>query len=182
MLPKEKSRSLSRRSMDISTLIMMAVAFLFLIAIYLKSPESAERGLKSSMTLLLEIAPRMISAFIIAGLIQATVPSEMIAQWMGRESGSKGIFIGMVLGTLTPGGPMMQFPIIASLYKSGIGIGPLVSYLTAWSLLGFQRLIMWEFPFLGPQVVIVRLMASILLPFVAGWLSQLLWVKLKLGA
>jgi hypothetical protein len=48
--------------------------------------------------------------------------------------------------------------------------------------LGFQRLIMWEFPFLGAQVVIVRLIASILMPFLAGWLSQLLWVKLKLGA
>jgi len=78
--------------MDISTLIMMAVAFLFLIAIYLKSPQSAERGLKSSMTLLLEIAPRMISAFIIAGLIQATVPPEMIAQWMGKESGFQSFF------------------------------------------------------------------------------------------
>jgi len=168
--------------MDISTLIMIAVAFLFLIAIYLKSPQSAERGLKSSMTLLLEIAPRMISAFIIAGLIQATVPPEMIAQWMGKESGSKGILIGMVLGTLTPGGSMMQFPIIASLYKSGIGIGPLVSYLTAWSLLGFQRLIMWEFPFLGAQVVLVRLLASILFPFLAGWLSALLWDKLNMSA
>ncbi len=74
----------------------------------------------------------------------------------------------------------MQFPIIASLYKSGIGIGPLVSYLTAWSLLGFQRLIMWEFPFLGVKVVVVRLLASILFPVVAGWLSEFLWVRLTL--
>ena len=166
--------------MDISTLIMMAVALLLLFAVYLKAPELASEGLKSTVSLILEITPRMIAAFIIAGLIQVIVPPEIIARWMGKESGSKGIFIGMILGTLTPGGPMMQFPIIASLYKSGIGIGPLVSYLTAWSLLGFQRLIMWEFPFLGAQVVVVRLLASILFPVVAGWLSEFLWVKLNL--
>jgi uncharacterized membrane protein YraQ (UPF0718 family) len=122
----------------------------------------------------------MIAAFVIAGLIQAVIPQEIIVRWMGKESGSKGIFIGMVLGTFTPGGPMMQFPIIASLYQLGIGIGPLVSYLTAWSLLGFQRLIMWEFPFLGVQVVLIRLAASILFPFIAGWLSKFLWEKLNL--
>jgi uncharacterized membrane protein YraQ (UPF0718 family) len=166
--------------MDISTLIMLGVAFLLLAAVYLRAPQLAGEGLRSSVALILEITPRMIAAFIIAGLIQVIVPPEIIARWMGKESGSKGIFIGMILGTLTPGGPMMQFPIIASLYKSGIGIGPLVSYLTAWSLLGFQRLIMWEFPFLGVKVVVVRLLASILFPVLAGWLSEFLWVRLTL--
>ena len=166
--------------MDVSTLVMIALALFLLMIIYIKAPDLAGKGLKESILLLLEIMPRMISAFVIAGLIQAVVPHEMIVHWMGKESGSKGIFIGMVLGTLTPGGPMMQFPIIASLYKSGIGIGPLVSYLTAWSLLGFQRLIMWEFPFLGVQVVLIRLLVSVLFPFLAGWLSAFLWEKLNL--
>lgn len=166
--------------MDISTLIMMALALVFLLVVYLKAPEAAAEGLKSSFALFIEIMPRMIAAFMMAGLIQVIVPQQVIVRWMGVESGSKGIFIGMVLGTFTPGGPMMQFPIIASLYASGVGIGPLVSYLSAWSLYGFQRVIMWEVPFLGLKVVAVRLLASILLPLVAGWISQFLWGKLKL--
>jgi hypothetical protein len=49
----------------------------------------------------------------------------------------------MTLGSVTPGGPMTHFPII------GLGVGPLVFYLTASSLFGLQRIIMWEIPFFG---------------------------------
>jgi uncharacterized membrane protein YraQ (UPF0718 family) len=94
---------------------------------------------------------------------------------MGHGSGFRGIFIGMTLGSVTPGGPMTHFPIVASFFKLGVGIGPLVSYLTAWSLFGLQRIIMWEVPFLGIKVVAVRLVASFFLPFLAGWLCELIW-------
>jgi uncharacterized membrane protein YraQ (UPF0718 family) len=166
--------------MDASAWIMVIAAAGIFVAAYLKAPELAEQGLKSGLYLFVEILPRMISAFVLAGLIQALVPTDVITHWMGTESGFRGIFVGMLLGALTPGGPMMQFPIVASLYRSGVSIGPLVSYLTAWSLLGFQRLIMWEFPFLGLKVVIVRMVASLAFPIVAGWLSSYLWVKLAI--
>ena len=73
---------------------------------------------------------------------------------------------------------MTHFPIIASLFKVGVGVGPLVSYLTAWSLFGLQRIIMWKIPFLGPQVVAVRVAVSLFFPFLAGWLSELVWEKM----
>jgi uncharacterized protein len=163
--------------MDTSTMVMMAVAFLLLVAAYLKAPDLAQKGLGASVSLVLEILPRMAAAFLIAGLIQVLVSEEVIAHWMGRGSGFRGILVGCAIGTFTPGGPMTHFPIIASFYKIGIGIGPLVSYLTAWSLLGLQRIIMWEIPFLGMKVVLVRIAASFLFPLLAGWFSELLWNK-----
>jgi len=166
--------------MDISTLIMLAAAFLFFIAVYLKTPASATEGLQAAFYLFLEVLPRMAAALIVAGLIQVLVPQEVIARWMGQESGLQGLFIANALGALTPGGPMSQFPIIASLYKIGIGIGPLVAYMTAWSLMGFQRIIIWELPFLGPRVVAVRVFASILFPVLAGRIAQILWARVAL--
>ncbi len=71
-------------------------------------------------------------------------------------------------------------PVIATLFKMGVGIGPLVSYLTAWSLFGLQRIILWELPFLGGQVVAVRLIVSALFPLLAGFLSHIIWEKLHL--
>ena len=127
--------------MDTSTMVMMAVALLLLVAAYLRAPELAQKGLGASVSLVLEILPRMAEAFLIAGLIQVLVSEEVIAHWIG------------------------------------ISIGPLVSYLTAWSLLGLQRIIMWEIPFLGMKVVLVRIAASFLFPLFAGWFSELLWSK-----
>lgn len=164
--------------MDTSTVVMIAAAVTMLIAVYWKSPEAANRGLNATGTLILEITPRMIAAFIIAGLIQVIVPQEVIVRWMGHGSGFQGILIGMTLGGLTPGGPMTHFPIVASLFKVGVGVGPLVAYLTSWSLLGVHRAIMWEIPFLGVKVVAVRIAVSFFFPFLAGWLSEIIWGKL----
>jgi uncharacterized membrane protein YraQ (UPF0718 family) len=97
---------------------------------------------------------------------------------MGQGSGLKGILIGMSLGTVTPGGPMTHFPVVASLFKVGVGVGPLVSYLTAWSLFGLQRVIMWEIPFLGAKLVAVRVAVSFFFPLFAGWLCQNIWDRL----
>jgi uncharacterized membrane protein YraQ (UPF0718 family) len=164
--------------MDTSTVVMMVAAGVALAVVYLKSPEAANRGLSATGSLMLEITPRMIAAFTLAGLFQALVPQEIIVGWMGHGSGFKGILIGMSLGGITPGGPMTHFPVIASLFKMGVGIGPLVAYLSAWSLFGLQRVIMWEIPFLGPKVVAIRIAVSFLFPLVAGWLCELVWDKL----
>ena len=164
--------------MDTSSIVMMAAAAIALIVVYWKSPESAGRGLTATGVLILEIIPRMVAAFTLAGLIQAVVPQDVIVGWMGHGSGLKGILIGMSLGTVTPGGPMTHFPIVASLFKVGVGVGPLVSYLTAWSLFGLQRIIMWEIPFLGAKLVAVRVAVSLFFPLFAGWLCQNIWDRL----
>jgi uncharacterized protein len=164
--------------MDTSTIVMIVAAVIALAVIYFKSPEAANKGLNATGSLMLEIAPRMIAAFILAGLFQAVVPEEVILRWMGHGSGFRGILIGMSLGGITPGGPMTHFPVIASLFKMGVGIGPLVAYLSAWSLFGLQRVIMWEIPFLGAKVVAIRIAVSLLFPLVAGWLCELVWDRL----
>jgi len=165
--------------MDTSTIIMMAAAIIMLIVVYWKAPQAANKGLSATGALILEIIPRMIAAFTLAGLFQAIVPEEIIVKWMGQGSGTRGLLIGMTLGTVTPGGPMTHFPVIASLFKVGVGVGPLVAYLTAWSLFGLQRIIMWEIPFLGAQIVAIRVGVSIFVPFLAGWLSEIVWEKLN---
>ena len=165
--------------MDTSTVVMIAAAVITFIAVYAKSPSAAQKGLNATGSLLLEITPRMIAAFTLAGMFQAIVPQELIVRWMGNGSGMKGIVIGMLLGGVTPGGPMTHFPVIASLYKMGVGVGPMVAYLSAWSLFGLQRIIMWEIPFLGAQIVAIRVAVSFFFPLLAGWLCEMIWHKLN---
>ena len=136
--------------MDTSTLVMMAAALV------------------------------MLAALLLAGLFQGIVPKELIVRWMGHGAGFRGILVGMTLGGITPGGPMTRSPVIASFYKMGVGVGPLVAYLTAWSLFGMQRIIMWEIPFLGPKVVMLRFAVSFFFPLIAGWLCELLWNKIDI--
>ena len=119
--------------MDTSSLLMIAAAVIT-YRVHLKSPKACRGGDWCRTLLIVEIAPRMVAVFTLAGLVQAVVPQETIVRWMGKARVSR-YADRYVLGSITPGGPMTHFPVIASLYKVGVGVGPLVAYLSAWSLL-----------------------------------------------
>jgi hypothetical protein len=91
MLSSDRLRLALRRSMDTSSILMMAAAVIMLVAVYYKSPAAASAGLSATGSLILEITPRMIAAFTLAGLFQAIVPQELIVGWMGQGSGAKGL-------------------------------------------------------------------------------------------
>ncbi|MGB7949388.1 MAG: hypothetical protein WCH75_17000, partial [Candidatus Binatia bacterium] len=77
--------------MDTSTVVMLIAAGIALIVVRWQVPEAAGKGLGAAGALILEITPRMIAAFVLAGLIQAVVPQEVIVKWMGHGSGARGL-------------------------------------------------------------------------------------------
>jgi uncharacterized membrane protein YraQ (UPF0718 family) len=103
-----------------------------------------------------------------AGLATVLIPSSAVASLVGEGSGLQGLLIATGAGALTPGGPFLQFPLVAALMRSGASEGAVAAYLTAWSLLGMQRVLVWELPVLGPTFASVRWAASLLLPVVVG--------------
>ena len=138
----------------------------------------AMAGLSSGGQLLMATLPKMIFAFAVAGLIQVILPTDLISQWIGEGSGVRGLMIGTAAGAVTPGGPMMHFPIVASLMASGAGAGPIIAYLTSWSLIGFHRVIIWEIPILGVEITVARFLASLVLPPLVGFLGGVLFHSL----
>jgi uncharacterized membrane protein YraQ (UPF0718 family) len=65
---------------------------------------------------------------------------------------------------------MVSVPLMVALATSGVAMGPLVAYMTAWSLFGMQRIIAWEAPLMGWKFVAVRVVPSLAFPVIAGWL------------
>jgi hypothetical protein len=51
-------------------------------------------------------------------------------------------------------------------------MGPMVAYMTSWSLFGMQRIIAWEAPLMGWRFVVVRVIPSLAFPVLAGWLVK----------
>jgi uncharacterized membrane protein YraQ (UPF0718 family) len=168
-----------RKNMLVPTLIMALIAILlFALAAYRDQGEQC-RGLQSAWQMLVEILPLMILAFIVAGLVQELLPSELIARWVGKESGWRGIFIGAIAGGLAPGGPYVSLPIVAGLLKSGAGIGTMVAFLTGWSLWAIGRLPM-EVGILGWKFTVIRIVSTLIFPPLAGYLAHLLFANAKL--
>lgn len=159
--------------------IVMGVFALALILIGINRGEGEHlAGLKSAFTMILEILPLLLFAFIVAGMVQILLPKELLSKWIGAESGIRGILIGSVAGGLAPGGPYVSLPIVAGLLKSGAGIGTMVSFLTGWSIWAVGRLPM-EIGILGWKFTLIRVLSTLIFPPIAGLIAHLLFANAK---
>lgn len=157
---------------DVSFLILSALALLFAFVAYLKDPSLPALGTRNGLALLWFIIPRLVPALILAGMLQVVIPQETVARYFGNQSGLNAIFMASAAGIVTPGGPMVSVPLLVVLSNSGMALGPLVAYMTAWSLFGMQRIIAWEAPLMGWRFVAVRTASSFVFPILAGWLVK----------
>lgn len=157
--------------MLIPTIIMALLALIFLTVGYSQGQGQHITGLKSALRMTIQILPLLIFAFIVAGMVQALLPRELLSKWIGEESGMRGILIGTLAGGLTPGGPYVSLPLAAGLLRSGAGVGTMVAYITAWSLWAAGRLPM-EIGIMGWKFTLARLACTFFFPPIAGFLAQ----------
>lgn len=164
--------------MLIPTIIMGGLAIALVFIGYLRGQGQHIIGMKSALTMTVDILPLLVSAFIVAGMIQVLLPRELVSKWVGLESGMRGIVIGTVAGGLTPGGPYVSLPVVAGFLHSGAGIGTMVAFLTGWSLWALSRLPM-EVGILGWKFTIIRLACTFFFPPIAGFIAQTFFAGTK---
>lgn len=129
-------------------------------------------GLRSGFDLLLRFAPVIVISFLAAGFAERLIPQEWVRERLGHGSGLVGILLGAGAGVITPGGPFVSMPIAAVMIRAGAGTGPVVAFLSAWSLLSLHRFVAWEVPILGLRFAAVRYGICIVLPVIAGLLAR----------
>ena len=162
--------------MLIPTIIMGVIAAVFLFIGYQKGGGEHILGLKSAGNLLLQITPLLILSFIVAGMVQHLVPTEIISRWVGTESGFRGILIGTAMGSLMPGGPYVSLPIAAGLLRAGASIGTMVAFLTGWSLWAVSRMPL-EIGIMGWKFTLIRLACTFFFPPIAGLIANLFFSR-----
>lgn len=157
--------------MDISTILIWLLAGLMIAIALSQGKETAAAGAQGSWQALLDLAPLLVGVFVIVGFADEILPKELIADLLGGKSGVRGILIASGLGALTPGGPFVSYPLVATLYQAGAGVGPLVAFVTGWSLGSVSRLPL-EIGLVGLRLTAIRLASSILFPPLAGLIAS----------
>ena len=120
----------------------------------------------------IHIVPRIALGVIGSGYIAAIIPQEVITGWLGPDSGWPGVLAAVIAGAATPGGPVVGFSIGAVALKSGGGAPQVIAYVVAWALFAFQRLILWEIPFMPSRFVWFRAAVSVPFPFLAAAIAM----------
>lgn len=162
-----------RKSFDRSLFLFAAVAAATATAAYLvHGAETFSSILERDRVLLLDLLPRVAAAQVLAGFLWVMLPRDRMSDFMQRNRGKRGLVLAAAAGAITPGGPASAFPFLAILAGSGADRGILVTYITSWAILGAQRIIVWDIPFMGVEFSMYRLLISIPLPIIAGLLAR----------
>ena len=161
--------------MDASTIIMVVLAVILTVVAYFRGGVHVA-GLRLGAKTIGDNLLLLLASFAVAGLARVLIPKELISQWLGAQAGFKGILLGCVAGGIVPGSPYSVFPIIASFYESGAGIGTIVGFITAWSLWSISRLPL-EIGIIGPKVTLARYLSTLVFPPIAGIIAQLFFTK-----
>jgi hypothetical protein len=82
------------------------------------------------------------------------------------------VLTAVIAGAATPGGPVVGFSIGAVALKVGGGSPQVVAYVVAWALFAFQRMILWEIPFMPAKFVWFRAAVSLPFPFLAAAIAM----------
>jgi uncharacterized membrane protein YraQ (UPF0718 family) len=165
--------SYPKRIFDRSFWIVGVIALASGAACYtVRGPEAFFATFRGDLELVAMIVPRLGAALVIAASIQVLLPRDKVARWLGEQAGLKGVLLATGAGMVTPGGPMTSFPVVSALHEAGTGRRALVAYVTSWSTLGFQRILMWELPLMGIEFASFRFLTSLPLPIAASVVSR----------
>jgi uncharacterized membrane protein YraQ (UPF0718 family) len=154
-------------------IILSAVALAAALAVRLTQGQGAvDEALAKAWPLLLAVLPAMLAGLLLAGSLKQLIPPGVLAQWMGADSGWRGLLIACGAGLLTPGGPMAAFPLVLVLARAGADRGALICYIISWGLNGLQRILVWEVPLLGADFALLRLLCGLPLGILAGLIAR----------
>jgi len=159
--------------------VLMGILALSLVIFGQTRGGVSSRGLSIALRMTIEILPLLLFAFVVAGMVQVLLPKDLVARWVGTESGIRGLFIGTVAGGLAPGGPYVSLPIAAGLLKAGAGVGTMVAFLTGWSLWAVNRIPM-DIGILGWKLALIRFACTFFFPPVAGFLAHVFFARVSL--
>jgi len=164
-----------RRRVDASLWILLALVVVATAVAFARDAALPWRGLTASASLLRGVWVELALGFLLAGLLEVLIPRPMLSRWLGGEHLGQGIVIGWVAGLLIPGGPYVFFPIAANLLRQGAAPAPLITLLTAKTLVSPIRMLTYEAPLLGWPLTLARFIPGVLLPPVMGLLGQWLY-------
>lgn len=142
------------------------------LTLALHGGEAVRAAMAGSLGTMLDVLPQIGAGLLIGGLAQQLVPASRVEAALGRHSGLRGIMLASLIGMVTPGGPFTSFPLVYALAVAGADAGTLVAYITAWSMVGVNRLLIWEIPFMGWEFGTVRFLSSLPAPILAGLLAR----------
>lgn len=149
---------------------LVVVIFAYIIMFILR-PEMGIASIKESGYYLKEMLMIMPVIFILTALLDLWLPKEKVVQYLGYESGTKGIIFSFVLGSVSAGPVYAAFPMCVMLHKKGASVRNIVIILSSWAVIKIPMLLN-ETKFLGARFMAIRWMLTVIAIIIFSWITS----------
>jgi len=154
------------KSKQISWLLIL-ILLVIMIMLLIKFPTHRQPTLAGLQDFLLQMITIFPAILILMGLFSAWTSPELVLQYLGKESGIKGVALALLLGALPTGPLYVAFPLTAMLRQKGASPANLVIFLSAWACIKIpQEMVEWQF--LGLRFMLTRLALTLVLVVIMG--------------
>jgi len=133
---------------------------------------SAINVLRESATNLLSILLFIIGGVLLGEILKLTSWSKIFLKF-SNKAGIWGIILASLIGMASPICTFGTVPVCIQLYKSGSKLPPLITFLSASSLMNPQMFI-WTWGIIGPKMAILRIITVFIVSILMGLLSGLI--------
>jgi hypothetical protein len=127
---------------------------------------------------LVGILPYLIAGVLLGELLKFTSWTKIIYKWVSK-SPFVAVLAASLIGTVSPLCTYGTIPVVIELYKSGVPVAPLVTFLAASSLMNPQLFVMTAggIDNIGLEVAVVLVIAVVLISLTLGLLTYLVPAK-----
>lgn len=154
------------------TVLLAGIAIVLSAMAWKRGRSTLAKGVNDARGQFMHLLPRLLIGILGSGFLAHLMPKETVLAWFGPNSGLTGTALATLAGALTPGGPVVGYALGAAALKAGADFAQVIAYVTAWSLLTFNRMITWELPSMPARLVLIRVIVSLPFPFLAAWITQ----------
>ncbi|MCL5772172.1 MAG: permease [Actinobacteria bacterium] len=142
--------------------VIYLIAIIFLIISFVKSRQKTKKALIKALNSFKNILPLLLGVILLIGLMLSILDTRLISRIIGKESGSLGVLLASVVGSITLIPGFIAFPTAALLLEGGAGYIQIAAFVQTLMMVGIVTLPM-EIKYFNKKVAILRNVISFVL-------------------
>ena len=123
--------------MDILTVGLWGVTAAAFIISLIKDKKKTIRSVKMAIGMMKGLIGQVVAILLLIGLLLTFIPPEIIKDYLSGSNTILATVISALVGAITLIPAFVAFPLAGSLADAGVGVVPLVAFITTLTMVGF---------------------------------------------
>ena len=154
--------------MDLLNILFVGIILALLLASFIADRNATGKALKVGYMSFKNVAAVFLAVFLLLGLFQVFVPTQLIQRAMGNGAGAFAPVIGALIGGIAAGPPVAIYPVSQFLLLHQASLAAIAALITAWVSVGTVSLPA-EMKILGRRFALSRWVLALVFSILIGY-------------